>query len=256
MTSLAAAQAQRPNGPVVGNTDGPTTYYDLMGGMGTVRLKRLLSGPQMASSLEIAERVEFLKGASCGLHQHHQTEEIYYLLDGDGEMEMDGERLEVHSGDLVITPLGSTHSIGGFGNTNVAILVMEVLPGPKGPRGAPARIAMPELLADRATSPTAGVRVASVDLAKHFTGAWGPFELAALEPGATLGPRIARDAEQFLYVARGHARLEFGGWQETGCAGLHLVVPPGMAWTVVNDSSRDPAQVVITSNRLAGAPWT
>ena len=30
MTSLAATQTQRPNGPVVGNTDGPTTYYDLM----------------------------------------------------------------------------------------------------------------------------------------------------------------------------------------------------------------------------------
>ncbi len=256
MTSLAATQTQRPNGPVVGNTDGPTTYYDLMGGTGTVKLKRLLSGPQMASSLEIAERVEFLEGASCGLHQHTRTEEVYYLLDGHGEMEMNGERLEVHSGDLVITPLGSTHRIGGFGNTNVAILVVEMLPGPDGRRGDPTRIAMPELLADRATSPAAGVRVASVELARHFTGAWGPFQLTVLEPGATLGPRTASDAEQFLYVARGRARLEFGGWQEAGGAGLYVVVPPGMAWTVVNDSSRDPAEVVITSNRLAGVPWT
>ena len=100
-----------------------------------MKLKRLLSGPQMVSSLEIAERVEFLKGASCGVHQHTRTEEIYYLLDGHGEMEMDGERLEVHGGDLVITPLGSTHRIGGFGNTNVVILVVEVLPGPRGPAG-------------------------------------------------------------------------------------------------------------------------
>src|SRR6266511_1375619 len=145
MTSLAATPTQRPNGPVVGNTDGPTTYYDLMGGTGTVKLKRLLSGPQMASSLEIAERVEFLEGASCGLHQHTRTEEVYYLLDGHGEMEMNGERLEVHSGDLVITPLGSTHRIGGFGNTNVAILVVEMLPGPASrcqscwPTGRPVR---------------------------------------------------------------------------------------------------------------------
>jgi quercetin dioxygenase-like cupin family protein len=115
---------------------------------------------------------------------------------------------------------------------------------------------MPKLLADRAANPIAGVRVASVELAKHFTGPWGPFELAVLEPGAALGPRNTSEAEQFLYVARGHARLEFGGWQETGCAGLHVVVPPGVAWTVVNDSSRDPAELVITSNRLAGAPWT
>ncbi len=221
-----------------------------------MKLKRLLSGPQMVSSLEIAERVEFLKGASCGVHQHTRTEEIYYLLDGHGEMEMDGERLEVHGGDLVITPLGSTHRIGGFGNTNVVILVVEVLPGPGGRRGDPIRIAMPEVLADRATSPAAGVRVASVELARHFTGAWGPFQLAVLEPGASLGPRTAGGAEQFLYVARGRARLEFGGWQEAGSAGLYVVVPPGMAWTVTNDSSRDPAEVVTISNRLAGVPWT
>jgi quercetin dioxygenase-like cupin family protein len=246
MTSLAASAHTPANGPIVGNSDAPTTYYNLMGGQGTVKLKRLLSGPQMASTLDIAEHVAFLEGASCGHHRHTRAEEFYYVLGGDGVVDVDGERLPALGGDLIITPLNSAHKIGGRGNSSVAILVVEVLPGPGGRRGDPTRIAMPELLAREAASPVDGVRVATVDLAKHLTGAWGPFQLAALEPGASLGPHAISDAEQFLYLASGDVRFEFGDWREAGSAGLYAVVPPGTAWTIVNTSARNRAEVAIT----------
>jgi quercetin dioxygenase-like cupin family protein len=245
MTSLAASAHTPGNGPIVGNSDAPTTYYNLMGGQRTVKLKRLLSGPQMASTLDIAEHVAFLEGASCGHHRHPRTEEIYYVLGGDGVVDVDGERLPALGGDLIITPLNSAHKIGGRGNSSVEILVVEVLPGPAGRRGDPTRIAMPELLAREAASPADGVRVATVDLAKHFTGAWGPFQLAALEPGARLGPHTTSDAEQFLYVTDGHLRIDFGDQQETGGDGLYVVVPPEMPWTAVN-KSRNAAELVVT----------
>jgi len=229
----------------VGDTDGLTTYYDLMGGTGEVRLKRLLSAPQMTSSLDIAEHVVFLEGASCGLHRHTRTEEIYYLLGGAGTVEMDGERLEVRGGDLIITPHSSAHKIGAFADTNVAMLVVEVPPGPEGRRADPARIAVRGLLADQPVSPE-GVRVASVELPKFFTGAWGPFRLAALDPGARLGPCTTDGAEQFLYLAGGHARFEFGDRRQAGKAGLYAAIPPGVPWTIVNDSIHNRAEVAIT----------
>ncbi len=252
MTSLADTPIHRPYGPIVGNADGFTTYYDLMGGTGTCRLKRLISGPQVASSLDLMEHVVFLEGASCGRHRHTRTEEIYYVLGGAGVMHMDGERLEVHGGDLIITPLNSAHTIAAFGDTNVAILVAEVLPGPEGRRADPARIAMRELLTDQAVSPADGVRVVTVELAKHFTGAWGPLRLAVLEPGARLGPCTTSNAEEFLYLARGHARVEFGSETDhpsrhaAGKAGLYVAIPAGLPWQIVNDSTRNLAEVVIT----------
>jgi mannose-6-phosphate isomerase-like protein (cupin superfamily) len=252
MTALAETPVQRPYGPIVGNADGFTTYYDLMGGAGTCRLKRLISGPQVASTLDLVEHVVFLEGASCGRHRHTRTEEIYYLLGGAGVMYMDGERLEVRGGDLVITPLHSAHTIAAFGDSNVAILVVEVLPGPEGRRADPARIAMRELLTDQAVSPADGVRIVTVELAKYFTGAWGRFRLAVLEPGAQLGPCTTSTAEEFLYLARGHARVEFGSGVDSpsrnaaGKAGLYVAVPAGLPWQVVNDSTHNSAEVVIT----------
>jgi quercetin dioxygenase-like cupin family protein len=246
MTSPAATPPQPLHGPIVGNTDGLTRYQNLMGGTGTTLLHRLLSGPQTDSTLDIAEHVVFLNGASCGLHQHTRNEEIYYVLGGAGVVDMDGRRLDVHSGDLIITPLGSTHRVGARDGTDLAILVVEVLPGGGERRANPTSIAMRKLLVEQAASALDGVRVASVELGDYFTGAWGPFQLAALGPGATLGPRTASDAEQFVYVARGHARVEVGDLQEAGGAGLYVVVPPGVGWTAVNTSDRNEAEVVIT----------
>lgn len=44
-------------------------------------------------------------------HQHRATEEIYVLLQGEGEMEIDGETRHVRAGDAVLIPAGAWHQI-------------------------------------------------------------------------------------------------------------------------------------------------
>jgi mannose-6-phosphate isomerase-like protein (cupin superfamily) len=44
-------------------------------------------------------------------HQHRATEEIYVLLEGEGEMEIDGESRQVRAGDAVLIPAGAWHQI-------------------------------------------------------------------------------------------------------------------------------------------------
>jgi mannose-6-phosphate isomerase-like protein (cupin superfamily) len=44
-------------------------------------------------------------------HYHVRTEEIYFLLEGDGEMEVDGDRRRVVPGDAVLIPAGARHQI-------------------------------------------------------------------------------------------------------------------------------------------------
>jgi mannose-6-phosphate isomerase-like protein (cupin superfamily) len=44
-------------------------------------------------------------------HYHRVSEEIYFLLDGTGVLELDGQLRDVQPGDAVLIPPGSWHQI-------------------------------------------------------------------------------------------------------------------------------------------------
>jgi mannose-6-phosphate isomerase-like protein (cupin superfamily) len=50
-------------------------------------------------------------GQATDRHYHARTEEIYFLLEGEGEMEVDGDRRRVVPGDAVLIPAGTRHQI-------------------------------------------------------------------------------------------------------------------------------------------------
>ena len=50
-------------------------------------------------------------GQATERHYHAASEELYYLLDGEGEMEIDGERAHVGPGDAILIPPGARHQI-------------------------------------------------------------------------------------------------------------------------------------------------
>ncbi len=50
-------------------------------------------------------------GQATERHHHRRTEEIYFVLDGEGEIELDGERRRVAPGDAVLIPPGAWHQI-------------------------------------------------------------------------------------------------------------------------------------------------
>ena len=50
-------------------------------------------------------------GAATERHYHRESEELYYLVSGAGEMEVDGERAAVEAGDAILIPPGAWHRI-------------------------------------------------------------------------------------------------------------------------------------------------
>ncbi|NNM30921.1 MAG: cupin domain-containing protein [Akkermansiaceae bacterium] len=50
-------------------------------------------------------------GTSTQRHYHRQSEEFYFLLDGQGTMEIDGETRPVGPGDAILIPAGAWHQI-------------------------------------------------------------------------------------------------------------------------------------------------
>ena len=50
-------------------------------------------------------------GQATERHYHRESEELYYLLEGSGEMEIDGERASVGPGDAILIAPGAWHQI-------------------------------------------------------------------------------------------------------------------------------------------------
>lgn len=63
-----------------------------------------------ASNQSLAE-AELGPGQTTRRHYHARTEEIYVLLEGEAQMEVEGERGPVAPGDAVLIPAGARHDI-------------------------------------------------------------------------------------------------------------------------------------------------
>ena len=75
----------------------------------TIRsLLDLSNAPVLGQSLAEAS---LPTGCATDRHYHKVSEEFYYLLDGHGLMEIDGEEREVGPGDAILIPAGAWHQI-------------------------------------------------------------------------------------------------------------------------------------------------
>jgi mannose-6-phosphate isomerase-like protein (cupin superfamily) len=54
-------------------------------------------------------------GGATVRHLHRDSEEIYYLVQGQADMELDGRHARVAAGDAVLIPPGSWHRIENTG---------------------------------------------------------------------------------------------------------------------------------------------
>ena len=63
-------------------------------------------------------------GCAVRPHHHASTEEVYYILDGEGEMTVASETENVRSGDAVYIPIGSVHTLRNTGQTPMRIVLV------------------------------------------------------------------------------------------------------------------------------------
>ncbi|MCU0308877.1 MAG: cupin domain-containing protein [Thermoleophilia bacterium] len=61
-------------------------------------------------------------GEATVRHHHKVAEEIYYLIEGGGTMEVDGETRRVVAGDAVLIPAGAWHTIANDGDGPLRLL--------------------------------------------------------------------------------------------------------------------------------------
>ena len=89
-------------------------------GTGTVHFAEYLGKFEM-SNLLIAGRITLEPGSSIGTHTHPDTEEIYLILEGHGQGNLDGAKFPVGPGDLFVCKAGHNH---GLQNTTTSPLTI------------------------------------------------------------------------------------------------------------------------------------
>ena len=76
-------------------------------------IRSLLDRTNAPVQLQSLAEATLTFGQATERHYHRLSEEIYYLLEGTGEMELDGERQAVRAGDAILIPPGAWHQITG-----------------------------------------------------------------------------------------------------------------------------------------------
>jgi mannose-6-phosphate isomerase-like protein (cupin superfamily) len=100
-------------------------YPDHHGGA----LSKPLVNPENTSARHVDYRISMYQPMACvKLHKHKVQEQVYHVLEGEGLMEIDGERRVVRRHDVIHLPPGVEHSIENSGLCDLVFLVVTCPP--------------------------------------------------------------------------------------------------------------------------------
>src|SRR5688500_7524829 len=96
-------------------------------GSGLIRFARIAGAGDLAGACNFIDYAEVPPGSSIGRHRHgHDEEELYLILDGEGQMWRNGETFAVRGGDLVRNPPGGEHGLRNTGSAPLRLFVFEL----------------------------------------------------------------------------------------------------------------------------------
>ena len=100
-------------------------FLNCHGGSGILHCTGMLEDYEKTSSGFMYIHDNILEpGASIGEHVHDGTEEIYVIIEGHGEMNVDGVKQEVSEGDICITRSGHSHDLTNSTDGPMRMLVI------------------------------------------------------------------------------------------------------------------------------------
>ena len=96
------------------------------GGEGTAQYRRALDPSVFLTNWSYMDHLLLPVGASDGKHRHAGVEEIYYVLNGSGEVQVNGETSPIHKGDAVPVSLNEVHSFKNNGTIDLEFMIVGV----------------------------------------------------------------------------------------------------------------------------------
>lgn len=90
---------------------------------------KMLVNPASAATRRFDHRISsYQPKGYVAPHRHVVQEQIYHVLDGEGLMELDGERIVVRRHDVIHIPPGVEHAIYNSGLADLVFLVVTTPP--------------------------------------------------------------------------------------------------------------------------------
>ena len=95
-------------------------------------ISKMLVRPETAGSELMDFRISIYQPMSyVEPHTHKIQEQIYHILQGEGLMELDGEKRVVRPGDFIFIPPGVEHAIYNTGTIDITFFVITTPPEDK-----------------------------------------------------------------------------------------------------------------------------
>jgi len=99
----------------------------MRGGKGSVEIIHILYQDEIKGKVRLFAKIVLNPGCSIGTHQHVGEEEAYYILEGVGLVNDDGNERQVQAGDVILTGDGASHSIENNGDKPLVFLAVVML---------------------------------------------------------------------------------------------------------------------------------
>jgi mannose-6-phosphate isomerase-like protein (cupin superfamily) len=96
------------------------------GGEGRARYRRALDPSVFHTNWSYMDHLLLPPGGSEGSHRHPGIEEVYFVLNGDGQAQVNGETAEIHKGDAVPVLLNEAHSFRNNSSHDLEFMIIGI----------------------------------------------------------------------------------------------------------------------------------
>ncbi len=96
----------------------------MRGGKGTVGIRHLFEPGEYQGHARLMAKITLPPGASIGLHEHKEEEELFYIVKGRGLVTDEGKTREVGPGDAIMTGGGNNHAIENVGSEELEFVAV------------------------------------------------------------------------------------------------------------------------------------
>ncbi len=91
----------------------------LQNGIGSTKITHITDIEGLCQKGRLFSIMELEPGCSVGSHTHNNDFELYYILEGEGEVTDDGVVKKIYPGDVMVTHNGHEHSLKNSGESTL-----------------------------------------------------------------------------------------------------------------------------------------